>query len=298
MIHREQLQCKGFTLIELLVVITIIAVLLALLLPAVQSAREAARKSQCRNNLKQVGLALHNYHDSQGTLPPGWLGITSGQPDINGMNGWSWGSRILPQLDQTPFFKKLNFGVKVGDPPNAAARLQVLAVFQCPSDLVPIRWTLNVSGTSTPLTDVAGASYAGVFGKDEIDNCDGLAPGAPCNSDGAFFLNSAIRFAQVRDGLSMTLMVGEHQTRPISGWYYTWSGVIATCDRGIVRILGDTDVTPNHDDLHMDEFASYHAGGCHFTMGDGSVHFISKSVDLSVYRNLSSRAGNDVVTEF
>lgn len=289
---------NGFTLIELLVVIAIIAVLIGLLLPAVQQAREAARRSQCRNNLKQIGLALHSYHDSNNALPPGWFGITAAQPDVNGLNGWSWSARILPQLEGSPFFKTLNFNVKVGDPMNATARLTVLPYFRCPSDLAPERWTINAAGTATPMTDVAGASYAGVFGKDEVDDCDGLGPGSPCSSDGAFFLNSAVRFAQVRDGLSTTLMVGEHQTRPASGWYYTWSGVIAGGDRAIVRILGDTDVTPNHDDLHLDEFASYHNGGCHFTMGDGSVHFVANTVNLSVYRNLSSRAGNDVVNEF
>ena len=289
---------RGFTLIELLVVIAIIALLIALVLPAVQQAREAARRSQCRNNLKQVGLALHTYHDSQGSLPPGWFGVTNGQPDISGMNGWGWAARILPQLDQAPFFKKLNFNVKVGDPLNAAVRKQTLPVFRCPSDLVPEFWTLNSAGSLTPLADVAGASYAGVFGKDEIDNCDGLPIGSPCGSNGAFFLNSSVRFAQVRDGLSMTLMVGEHQTRPAAGWLYTWVGVVANGDRAIVRILGDTDVTPNHDDLHIDEFASYHPGGCQFTMGDGSVHFISKNVDLGIYRNLSSRDGNDLVTDF
>ncbi len=291
-------RARGFTLIELLVVIAIIAVLIGLLLPAVQNAREAARRSQCRNNLKQIGLALHTYHDSQGALPPGWFGVTGGQPDIAGINGWGWAARILPELDQAPFMKRLNFNVKVGDPLNAVARRQVLPVFRCPSDLAPEVWTLNSAGTSTPLTDVAGASYAGVFGKDEIDLCDGLAAGLACTSDGAFFLNSNVRFAQVRDGLSTTLMVGEHQTRLASGWLYSWAGVVSGGDQSIVRILGDTDVTPNHDDLHIDEFASYHAGGTQFTMGDGSVHFVSNSVDLKTYRNLSSRAGNDVVTEF
>src|SRR4051812_6730319 len=92
---------RGFTLIELLVVIAIIAVLIALLLPAVQQAREAARRSQCKNNLKQIGLALHNYHDTANTLPPGWIGDPTGS---NAGNRWGWGTMILPYLDQAPLY--------------------------------------------------------------------------------------------------------------------------------------------------------------------------------------------------
>ena len=122
--------------------------------------------------------------------------------------------------------------------------------------------------------------------------------GLPRSSDGAFFLNSRVPFAQVRDGLSTTLMVGEHQSRPTSGWLYSWVGVVAGGDQAIVRRLGDTDVVPNHDDLRLDEFASHHSRGCRFAMADGSVHFVSGNIDLSISRNLSSRNGNDVVTDF
>jgi prepilin-type N-terminal cleavage/methylation domain-containing protein len=289
---------SGFTLIELLVVIAIIAVLIALLLPAVQQAREAARRTQCRSNLKQIGLALHNYHDGANTFPPGWIGVTGGQTDVNGMNGWGWASQLLPQLDQASLYNSLNFLVKVGDPVNAAARIKPLTVYRCASDIGPQRWTINSAGTSTPLADVAAASYAGVFGKDEVDNCDGLAVGLPCTSDGVFFLNSRIGFRDVTDGLSNTLLVGEHQTRQSAGWLYTWTGVIASGDEPIVRVLGDTDVTPNSATVRIDEFASYHTGGAQFLLGDGAVRFIGTNIDLTVYRNLSSRAAGDLVSAF
>jgi prepilin-type N-terminal cleavage/methylation domain-containing protein len=289
---------RGFTLIELLVVIAIIAVLIALLLPAVQQAREAARRTQCRNHLKQLGLALHDYHDTALTLPPGWIGVTGGQPDVAGINGWSWAARLLPQLDQAPLYNTLNFSAPVGAAANAGPRTTVLTVFRCPSDVGPEKWTIPVAGGTTPLAEIAAASYSGVFGKDEIDDCEELPPGTNCNSNGVFFLNSHIRFADVTDGLSTTLLIGERVTRASSGWLYTWTGVVSGGENPIVRVLGDTDVTPNRDLIHIDEFASYHTGGAQFVLGDGAVRFISTSIDLDVYRNLASRASGDVVGEF
>mgnify|MGYP003325333575 CR=1 FL=1 len=296
--HKVLRRRPGFTLIELLVVIAIIAVLIALLLPAVQQAREAARRTQCRNNLKQFGLAIHNYHDNFNLVPPGWIGVTGNQPDVSGINGWSWASRLLPQLDQSALYNQINFNLQVGNASNATARATSFNVFECPSDLVVKKWTIPTAGTTNPLADVAGASYAGVFGKDEVDFCNGLAAGVPCTSNGMFFLNSNVRFADVTDGLSTTLLVGERQTRSAKGWLYTWSGVVAGADNPICRILGDTDVVPNNSLVRMDEFASYHTGGAQFVLGDGSVRFVSTNIDLNVYRNLSSRNGGDVVTEF
>ena len=289
---------RAFTLIELLVVIAIIAILVGLALPAIQHAREAARRTQCKNNLKQFGLALHVYHESHETFPPGWYGLTGGQPDISGMNGWGWGAHILPELEQTALAERLNFDVKVGDPLNATTRMQGLAVFRCPSDVAPEHWTVVAAGTTNPLVDVASASYAGVFGKDNLESCNGLPPGMPCTSNGAFFLNSHVRFADVKDGLTTTMFIGEHQTRIAANWFYTWAGVIAGGDNPIVRILGDTDVTPNHDSVHIGEFASYHSGGAQFTMGDGSVHFINSNIDLGIYRSLTSLDGHETVSDF
>ncbi|MDB5387237.1 MAG: hypothetical protein JWM11_2883, partial [Planctomycetaceae bacterium] len=129
---------RGFTLIELLVVIAIIAVLIALLLPAVQQAREAARRTQCRSALKQIGLALHNYHDNTGVLPPGWIGVNAtGQPFVDGGNGWGWAARILPQMDQAPLFQALNFSLPLMDPMHATARARMLPIYRCPSDVGP-----------------------------------------------------------------------------------------------------------------------------------------------------------------
>src|SRR5262249_2123177 len=125
---------RGFTLIELLVVIAIIAVLVALLLPAVQQAREAARRTQCKNNLKQIGLALYGYQEQFVRLPPGWIGVTNGKPDIYGINGWGWASKILPQMEQTPLYNTINFSLSVAHPTHAAARTTIIPSFRCASD--------------------------------------------------------------------------------------------------------------------------------------------------------------------
>jgi hypothetical protein len=206
--------------------------------------------------------------------------------------------RPLPELDQGPLFNQLNVNVQVGAPANAMVRTTSIAVLLCPSDVSLQRWTIPAVGTTTALADLAGASYAGVFGKDEVDDCNGLAPGIPCISDGVFFLNSRVRFADVTDGLSNTLVIGERQTRSSDGWLYTWTGVVSGADNPICRFLGDTDVVPNHSLVRMDEFASYHTGGAQFSLGDGAVRFISTNINLQVYRNLSSRNGGDAVGEF
>lgn len=290
---------RAFTLIELLVVIAIIAVLIALLLPAVQQAREAARRTQCKNNLKQIGLALHNYHDLFGALPPGWVAVTNGQSDIYGMNGWGWASRILPQIDQAPLFNQLNFNVKMESPVNAAYRVASLPAFLCPSDAAGGNtWTIQ-DGSGTNLVDLARANYVGVFGVSDIDDCVGL-PNSPCLGEGAFFQNSRIQFRDFTDGLSTTTIVGEHKSRRDSGfnWNSTWAGVVANGDDAIVRILGTTDHTPNSPSNHIDDFSSHHVGGAHFVMGDGAVRFISANIDLGVYQHLATRAAGDIVGEF
>jgi prepilin-type N-terminal cleavage/methylation domain-containing protein len=292
------LQRKAFTLIELLVVIAIIAVLVALLLPAVQQAREAARRAQCKNNLKQIGLALHNYHDTASVLPPGWIGVTAGTPDIYGLNSWGWASKLLPQMDQSPLYNQLNFNVKVGDPLNAANRIRPIPAYRCPSDSGPDVWTIKDAGGSA-LADLATANYVGVFGVSDIDNCYNT-PNAPCVGEGAFFQNSRIRFADMTDGLSNTIMAGEHRSRQDPGliWFSTWSGVIANGDDAIVRVLGTTDHTPNHPSNHIDDFSSRHVGGAHFVLGDGAVRFVGTNIDLGVYQSLATRAAGDITKEF
>lgn len=286
----------GFTLIELLVVIAIIAILIALLLPAVQQAREAARRTQCRNNLKQIGLALHNYHDSFNTMPPGWIGMTGGVPDIYGINGWGWGAHILPQIEQNNLYATLNFNINMSNTSMFTARTTVIPTFRCASDVSEDTWKLNDGSVDH---DLAIANYVGVFGTSDIDDC-AASPNSLCRGEGAFYQNSKVPFRDFSDGLSNTLVVGERRTRTDTPeqWHATWTGVIPNGDDALVRILGTCDHTPNHPSNHIDDFSSLHSGGAHFTFGDGSVKFVSTNVDLGVYQALATRAGGETKHEF
>ncbi len=153
---------RAFTLVELLVVMAIIAVLVALLFPAVQAVREASRRTQCRNNLKQIALALNEYHDAFKLFPPGWIGVTNQKPDANGNSGYGWGALILPYLEQRGLSIKLDYKLPITDP--AAAQLRTFAVpnFRCPSDIGPQIFTVNLPPNAT--ADFATANYVGSFG--------------------------------------------------------------------------------------------------------------------------------------
>ncbi len=290
---------SGFTLIELLVVIAIIAILISLLLPAVQQAREAARRSQCRNNLKQLGLAVHNYHDQFSMLPPGWIGVNAvGQPDTEGLNGWAWGTRLLPNLDQAPMYGRINFSLSVADPAHSALIRSSLPTFRCPSDVGPAEWTILSEADGSSLATLASANYVGVFGTTDIDACEGVPAPFQCRGDGALFHNSRLPFSNFTDGLSSTLILGEHRTNEQLDWHSTWAGFIPEGEEAAVRFLGTCDHTPNSPSNHIDDFSSLHVGGAHFTLGDGAVRFVSTNIDLRLYQSLATRAGNEPTGDF
>ncbi|MBP88844.1 MAG: prepilin-type cleavage/methylation domain-containing protein, partial [Planctomycetaceae bacterium] len=193
---RDRTLRLGFTLIELLAVITIIGIMIALLLPAVQQTREAARRTSCKNNLKQIGLALQLYHDTWQTLPPGWLARdpATGRADPEGEPGWGWAARILPFLEQDPLFNQLvHLELPITDPQNDWARATVLSVYLCPTDSHNHQWVLEDESTGVPITELPTSNYAGVFGTFDIED-------NPGRGDGVFFFQSRVRVADIHDG--------------------------------------------------------------------------------------------------
>ncbi|MEX0704523.1 MAG: DUF1559 domain-containing protein [Planctomycetales bacterium] len=286
---------RGFTLIELLVVIAIIAILVALLLPAVQAAREAARRTQNRSNLRQVGIALHNHHEQKGALPPGWIGVTAGQHDVEGPSGWGWAAHLLPMLDERPLFESIDFTKPIADPANAAARGATLSIFRNPSDPSRATWDLASEDDGTPLATLPTANYVGNFGTVELEDCEGLGLGSQCAGDGVFFHNSRVRFQDITDGLHNTFLVGERRTDEALGWHSTWVGVVAGGEEAFARVLGVADHTPNHPAAHLDDFGSAWADGAQFVYGDGHVGFVQESIDLAVYQALATREGGESV---
>ncbi len=288
---------RGFTLIELLVVIAIIAILVALILPAVQNAREAARRSQCQNNLKQIGLALHNYHETNQCFPQGWIGVTNNQSDVNGLNGWGWASKLLHRMDQQALFHEIKFNVGVTNPLNAPVLTRALPIFRCPSDPSGDTWVLK-DATGNPVATLPTANYVGNFGTDGLDDCETAPLGTICKGDGVMMHNIAIRLQDITDGTSTTLMIGEHKTREDLDWHSTWVGVVAGGVEPYQRIVGVTDHVPNSPANHIDDFSSHHATGSHFLMGDGRVRMITSVIDENVYKKLATRAGREPVADF
>ncbi len=299
---------RGFTLIELLVVIAIIAILIALLLPAVQQAREAARRTQCKNNMKQLGLALHNYHDVHTAFPSGWIAVdpvTRQQTAHDGLNGAGWGTMILPYLDQSQLYNRFNANLAIHDPVNVPFINNVLPAWQCPSDPKPDRWEIEEEGSpGTILAELPTANYIGVFGTEALDGCENAPGTAPvagngqCRGDGIFYHNSRVRMRDITDGTTNTFIVGERRTNTQRGWFSTWPGMVAEGEEAFQRILGSADHVPNDPVAHLDDFSSPHEGGAQFVLGDGSCRFISENIDHGLYQSLATIQGGEVVGEF
>ncbi|MFO0819278.1 MAG: DUF1559 domain-containing protein [Pirellulales bacterium] len=287
---------RGFTLVELLVVIAIIGILVALLLPAVQAAREAARRSSCQNNLKQIGLASHLYHDVHQSLPSGWISLdpATKYPLATGEPGWAWASMLLPFIEQANVSDgMIRYPLSITDPVHDTVRVMSLPVFRCKSDPGRATFELGTEDDPTvPLVTLASANYVGVFGTTELHDCEGLPVGAICRGNGAFQHIMGVNFAEFLDGTSNTLLVGERSSRL---GYSTWTGAVSEGSEAIARVLGIADHAPNHPGAHLDDFSSEHPAGTNFLLTDGSVRLIIETIDLTVYQGMATRAGGEVI---
>lgn len=296
--HRRR-DRRAFTLIEILVAIAVIAMLVALLLPAVQQAREAARGAQCRNNLKQLGLALHNYHDRITCFPPAYLSTLNSDGSDAGP-GWGWGALLLNDIDQGALSQRIVFTRDIADPVHSAVRTHFLPAHFCPSDrqmnVFPL---LNQEGG--PFLDLAQGSYVAVNGNDDVTDARG-------SNDGAFLQNIAFRTRDFPDGLSNTLFLGERCTRMA---FSTWTGAVTgggiqsfrgqdDLDLAAALILGHcgSDVPSNARVTDSDAFSSFHPQGANFLLGDGSVRAVGSSLSDKIYQALATRAGGEVIGEW
>ncbi|MGH7138379.1 MAG: DUF1559 domain-containing protein [Pirellulales bacterium] len=232
----------AFTLVELLVVIAIIGILIAMLLPAVQAARESANRSQCMNNLKQIGLALQSYHDAKKVFPSGYVDLNNNPaltPDNDVGPGWGWASMILPNMEQQNVFNLINFSQPVGMGVNATVSLVNIPAYQCPSDPLQDPIQIYDSSLSAPIATVAHGNYVGCDGWIEclVGSTGTIAPTGPFawaadgipngvygpGARGVFWRNSHTKITDVKDGTSNTILAGERSSNHSSS---TWTGAV------------------------------------------------------------------------
>jgi prepilin-type N-terminal cleavage/methylation domain-containing protein/prepilin-type processing-associated H-X9-DG protein len=329
---------RGFTLIELLVVIAIISILIGLLLPAVQKVREAAARIKCTNNLKQIGLGLHNHHDTLNRFPAGYVdGNTnpSSTPDNDVGPGWGWAAFLLPYIEQDNVYNQINFKQPVGTGVNAQISVQPLSIYQCPSDGLQQSFPVYDSTLTTPIAMVAHSNYVGCNGWLECFNGAGGNPGSTGNDGlagptgfagvGLFYRNSVNKIANVTDGMSNTIFVGERSSNHSPS---TWTGAVAggrcpawmanqpptpyapppgppydNADFGEALVLAHGNAThlPSADFpiFDPDTFYSLHTGkGANFLFGDGSVHFLTSSINPTTFQALCTIAGGEAANDW
>ncbi|QDV71090.1 putative major pilin subunit [Rosistilla carotiformis] len=293
---------KGFTLVELLVVIAIIGILVGLLLPAVQAAREAARRMQCSNNLKQMGLALQNYHDTMLRFPPGFMSHSR----------LGWGALLLPYMEQTPLHDQMDshgafdanstngywLGITSGSP--AAANVALIDAkvsipgYLCPSD--------TMGEFNTEMNDYATSNYVGTrsgchFASPTDTTCTQTAGALPSTGD---YANISRRFRDFTDGTSSTIMIGEKTTKGTpngSLWIGAYDNEAARVMARVYRtVWAAPDYLLNQD--YAWTISSLHPGGAQLVFADGSTHFLSETIDVHTWAALGTVSSGEIVGEY
>jgi prepilin-type N-terminal cleavage/methylation domain-containing protein len=307
---------RGFTLIELLVVIAIIAILIALLLPAVQQAREAARRTQCRNNLKQIGLALHNYESSFTLFPPSstsgfgrgvWNFATFGESDPR-VHLHSFASLLLPYIDQATLYNQINYGTSSLGLANRALAAQVLTVYRCPSytgttfSEDPLYRNID----ATPADNNFALRNYVAFGARTVLGLSGAAP-----AEGVMYPGSTTKFRDITDGTSNTVAIVETRDQNSAVWIDGTSAAVAARWFNLTApptYAGTTNainykpyfpggIFPNSIGQLYGP-SSQHTAGAHHLLCDGSVRFVSENIDVAVYDSIVTRASGEIVGEF
>lgn len=333
--HSREIVRRGFTLIELLVVIAIIAILVALILPAIQLAREAARRTQCRNNLKQIGIALHSYHDTNRVFPPGWIPVCrpgSGRlSDPCGVMGnerpssWAWSVFILPNMGQDPLYDSLT-GLPTPpqsalQDPSASSVDIPLTAYSCPSDSGGHQsvWGGTTYSSAGGINGYSKMSYPGCIGSNGDNSISNSVHRNIAGVDrrGVFSNSSSTTIANIVDGASNTFMCGETETASVCGqsrhcptptvfgaiWLradhrpfgstYLWFSVLReTSHNRYARMNG------GHFYSVGQGFSSLHTGGAQFLLADGSIRFVSETIDARTYRDLGAIADGNSISPF
>ncbi|MEW4562689.1 DUF1559 domain-containing protein [Bremerella sp. JC770] len=300
----SSLRRRAFTLVELLVVIAIIGVLVALLLPAVQQAREAARRMQCTNNLKQLGIAMHNYHDVIGSFPPAY--VFTGDTTHERIPMWSWGAMLAPYFEQNSAYDILEISRDTAvDAVNRGVKRRAMQTpisgVRCPSDAGPEKH--NNSGNVRKYRDtIADVNRHGIVSNYVVNNSSGQlrnSRGTPnSDADGAFFRNSDIGLRDLVDGSSNTILIGERSyLHPLAGgneprgaMFWGTNGYEEADGKGLGSVSsgGHRKINCPEDSQCRRSYTSMHPGGAQFCLGDGSVRFIAETIEHNTNANVNS----------